>query len=71
MVHRYRHDRGGDGATLAILAFCENIFCRNLKTNKVKFMKVYIFTKEILQGIYLYGQIFDLILHFLEIAKNF
>ena len=40
-----------DGATLA---FCENSFCHNLKTNKVKFIKVYIFIKEI----FLNGQIF-------------
>ena len=44
-----------DGATLA---FCENDFCRNLKTNKVKYIKVYIFRKEISQGIYVNGQNF-------------
>ena len=32
-----------DGATLAL---CENNFCRNLKTNKVKYIEVYIFRKE-------------------------
>ena len=44
-----------DGATLA---FCENIFRRNLKTNKVKYIKVYILRKEISQGIYLNSQSF-------------
>ena len=44
-----------DGATLAC---CENSFCRNLETNKVEFIKEYIFRKEISQGIYLNGQIF-------------
>ena len=44
-----------DGATLA---FCENGFCRNLKTNEVKYIKLYIFRKEILQGVYLNSQIF-------------
>ena len=36
-----------------IAAFCENCFCRNLKTYKVKHMKVNSFKKEISQGIYL------------------
>ena len=44
-----------DGATLT---FWENSFCCNLKTNTVKFIKVYIFRKEISQGIYLNSQIF-------------
>ena len=44
-----------DGATLA---FCENGICRNLKTNEVKYIKVFIFRKEISQGIYLNSQIF-------------
>ena len=37
-----------DGGTT--LAFC---VCRNLKTNKIKYIKVYILRKEISQGIYL------------------
>ena len=44
-----------DGATLELH---KNSFGRNLKTNKVKYMKVYIFRKEISQGICLNGQIF-------------
>ena len=44
-----------DGATLAL---CENSFCRNLKTNNAKYIKVYIFKKEISQRIYLNDQIF-------------
>ena len=36
-----------------IVAFCANCFCHNLKTNKVKYIKVYIFRKGISQGIYL------------------
>ena len=54
-----------DGATLAIfffffffVVFCENSFCCNLKTIKVKRIKVYIFRKEISQGSYLSCQIF-------------
>ena len=39
-------------------SFCENCFCHNLKTNKVKYIKVYIFRKGISQGIYLNSQIF-------------
>ena len=36
-----------DGATLAILyCFVKNSFCCNLKINKVKYIKVYIFGKE-------------------------
>ena len=41
-----------------IVASCENCFCRNLKTNKVKYIKVYIFRKGISRGIYLNSQIF-------------
>ena len=41
-----------------IVAFCENCFCHNLKTNKVKYIKVYIFRKGISRGIYLNSQIF-------------
>ena len=47
-----------DGATLAILHRCENIFCRNLKTNKVKYNKSIHFLKGNSQGIYLSVQIF-------------
>ena len=38
-------------------SFCENRFCHNLKTCKVKYIKVYNFRKGILQGIYLNHQI--------------
>ena len=38
--------------------FCENSFCRNLKTNKVKYINSFIFREEISQGIYLDSQIF-------------
>ena len=31
--------------------FCENSLCPNLKTNNVKYIKVYIFRKEILQWV--------------------
>ena len=34
-VNKEDPSRGKDGATLAMVAFCENSFCRNLKTNKV------------------------------------
>ena len=34
-------------------SFCENCFSHNLKTNEVKYIKVYNFRKEISQGIYL------------------
>ena len=41
------------------VVFCENSFSRNLKTsNKVSYMKVYIFKKEVSQGIYSDSQIF-------------
>ena len=50
--------------------FCENSFCCNLKTNKDKYIKVNIFRKKILQGIYFNSQIFALKLHFWEITKN-
>ena len=43
---------------LNFVAFCENILCRNLKTNEVKYIKVNIFRKEISQEIYLNSQIF-------------
>ena len=39
--------------------FLWNFFWYNLKTNEVKHIKVYIFRKEISQGIYLNRQIFD------------
>ena len=39
-----------DGATLA---FFEESFCRNLKTNQVKYIKVYVLRNEIQQGVYL------------------
>ena len=50
MGKAHRTKRGvKDGATLA---FCEYGFCRNLKTNEVgAYIKVYIFRKEISQGI--------------------
>ena len=33
------------------VTFCKNCFCHNLKTNEVKYIKVYKFRKGILQGI--------------------
>ena len=39
-------------------SFCENCFCHNLKTNKVKYIKVYISRKGISEGIHLNYQIF-------------
>ena len=39
------------------VVFCENSFICNLKANKVKYIKVYIFRREITQGIYLNSQI--------------
>ena len=48
-----------DGATpRKIVAFCENCFSQDLKTNKVKYIKVYISRKGISRGIYLNSQIF-------------
>ena len=48
-----------DGATLAkSVGFWENCIWHNLKTNEVKYIKVYIFRKKISQGIYLNCQIF-------------
>ena len=41
-----------------------------LKTNKVKYIKIYIFGKGILYGIYLGHQIFGYKLYFWEIAEN-
>ena len=63
IVDTYLQNNGGaksfkDGATRKMVAFCENCFCHNLKTNKVKYIKVYIFRKEISRGIYLNSQIF-------------
>ena len=42
----------------ATLDFMSNSFWRDLKTNKVKYIKQYIFRKEISQGIYLNSQSF-------------
>ena len=48
-----------DGATLAIFVmFCENSFYPNLKTSKVKYIKVYVSQKEISKEIYINSQIF-------------
>ena len=59
-------------------SFCENCVCRNLKTNKIKDIKVYISRKEISRGIYLNSQIFWLKIVYLRnrqksyfLAKNF
>ena len=52
------------------LGFCEIFFWHNLKTNEVKYIKVYIFRKEISQGIYLNHQNFGLKSFFWEIAKK-
>ena len=39
-------------------SLCENCFCHNLKTNKEKYIKVYIFRTGISQEIYLNRQIY-------------
>ena len=49
-----------------IVAFCENCFCHNLKTNKVKYIKVYISREGISRGIYLNSQIFGWRWYFLR-----
>ena len=64
-----------DGATLAILFFVLFCFVKIVliitwKTNKVKYIKVYIFRKGISQGIYLNCQIFGQELYFWEIARK-
>ena len=53
-----------------IVGFCETCFWHNLRTNDVKYIKVYIFRKDNSQGIYLNRQIFGLKSYFWEIAKK-
>ena len=48
----------------ATIVLCENSFCRNLKTNKIKHIKAYILRKEMSEGIYLNSQIFGKKIHF-------